>query len=60
VFLACLAPNARGEHDIPPMGALLCFSFVMLLVLSPFCAWLMEGAVTLALHPIATVRGWFV
>jgi hypothetical protein len=60
VFLAYMALNARGEHDIPPMGALLCFSFVMLLVLSPFCAWLMDGAVSFARHPIATVRGWFV
>ena len=60
VFLACLALNARGEHDIPPMGALLCFSFVMLLVLSPFCGWLRDGAVSFAQHPVTTVRGWFV
>lgn len=60
VFVAYLALNARREHDIPPMGALLCFSFVMLLVLSPFCAWLMDGAVSFARHPIATVREWFV
>jgi hypothetical protein len=59
VFVAYLAMNARGEHDIPPMGALLCFSFVMLLVLSPFCAWLMDGAASFARHPITTVREWF-
>lgn len=59
VFVAYLALNARGEHDIPPMGALLFFSFVILLVLSPFCAWLLDGAVSFARHPVTTVRGWF-
>lgn len=60
VFLAYLALNARGDYEVNPVGALAFCSFVMLLVMSPFSAWLRDGALSFARHPVSSVRGWFV